>query len=127
MAKKKSGRIEDFNKSQVIRDLLRQWPTHSPTEIANKVDQEHGVRVTSQYVSTIKSAMLKKDQVNGGPPAKPTLLMAGIPRAVPLGEQFDPVAQILAAATYLRQCPGGVTEAIANIQTAAKIQAVFNG
>lgn len=48
------------NKSQLIRDLLAKHPGKSPAEIAVLMKSHHGISISGQYVSAIKSNVGKK-------------------------------------------------------------------
>jgi hypothetical protein len=48
-----------INKSQAIREALQAHPDKSPTEIA-EVLKTKGLKISAQYVSTIKSGMRAK-------------------------------------------------------------------
>jgi hypothetical protein len=50
---------EKVNKSQLIRDALTAMPDKAPTEIAEALNSKHGLKLSGQYVSTIKSNMGK--------------------------------------------------------------------
>lgn len=89
------------NKSQAIRDALRDHPDKSPKEIADMLAAE-GMKVNAQYVSTIKSNA-KIKSVRKIEKARPSL--------------FTPVSRltvnenpITSAAQFIRSC-GGYTQA----------------
>ena len=63
MAKKaaqETQATEGVNKSQVIREALAEMPESSPKEIAERVNSQHNLGVTAQYVSVVKSQDKKK-------------------------------------------------------------------
>ncbi len=62
MAKKRSS----ISKSDMIRQIKAANPEIGPTEIAQRIHQEHGVKVTAAMVSTV----LSQDRSRGGKPAK---------------------------------------------------------
>lgn len=62
MAKKARGGV---NKSQLIRDYMAAHPEAGPQAVVEGVKSEHGVEVTAQFVSTIKS----NDRRKAGAPA----------------------------------------------------------
>ena len=49
------------NKSQAIRDAMAANPSKTPSEIAEML-KEQGIKVSGQYVSTIKSNAAKKSR-----------------------------------------------------------------
>ncbi len=51
---------EKLNKSQMIRDAVSANKKLSPTEIAAMLNEKHGLKISGQYVSTIKSNAAKK-------------------------------------------------------------------
>ena len=55
------------NKSQLIRDLLKQHPAKSPAEVAVLMKSEHGLKISGQYVSTIKTNDKKKRRAKRQP------------------------------------------------------------
>ncbi len=50
----------DVNKSALIREAVAAHKDKTPTEIAALLNQSHGLKISGQYVSTIKSNALKK-------------------------------------------------------------------
>jgi hypothetical protein len=54
---------EKMNKSQVIRDALKANKGKSPTEIAAMLNEKHGLSLTGQYVSTVKSNARKTRKI----------------------------------------------------------------
>lgn len=47
------------NKSQLIRECMKRNPSQPPVKIAEIMKKDHGIKVSGQYVSTIKSNMRK--------------------------------------------------------------------
>jgi len=54
------------NKSALIREALASHRGTAPSEIATLLNEKHGLKLTGQYVSTIKSNALKKKGRRGG-------------------------------------------------------------
>jgi hypothetical protein len=50
----------EVNKSALIREAVAAHKDKTPTEIAAMLNQSHGLKISGQYVSTIKSNALKK-------------------------------------------------------------------
>src|SRR5262245_60207085 len=48
------------NKSALIREALAAHRSKAPAEIATLLNEKHGLKLTAQYVSTIKSNARKK-------------------------------------------------------------------
>ncbi len=61
MAKK-----SEVNKSALIREALAAHRGTAPAEIAKMLNEKHGLKLTGQYVSTIKSNAAKKRGRRGG-------------------------------------------------------------
>src|SRR5258708_10961668 len=61
MAKK-----SDINKSALIREALAAHRGTAPSEIAKMLNEQHGLKLTGQYVSTIKGNAAKKRGRRGG-------------------------------------------------------------
>lgn len=59
---------DKVNKSQLIRDALAASPDKSPAEIAEALNSKHGLKLSGQYVSTIKSNSSKKSGKNSRGP-----------------------------------------------------------
>jgi hypothetical protein len=58
MAKRRvSRRRSDFNKSQAVRDYLNAKPEAKPKEIQEAIKEQHGVEISTQMISTIKTKM----------------------------------------------------------------------
>ncbi len=51
---------EKMNKSQMIRDAIAANKKMTPTEIAAMLNEKHNLKISGQYVSTIKSNAAKK-------------------------------------------------------------------
>ncbi len=51
---------EKLNKSQLIREALSANKKKTPAEIAAILNEKHGLKLSGQYVSTIKSNAAKK-------------------------------------------------------------------
>ena len=54
------------NKSALIREALAAHRGTPPSEIATMLNEKHGLKLSGQYVSTIKSNALKKKGRRGG-------------------------------------------------------------
>jgi hypothetical protein len=55
-----------INKSALIREALAAHRGTASSEIATILNEKHGLKLTGQYVSTIKSNALKKKGRRGG-------------------------------------------------------------
>lgn len=73
MAKKAASEV---NKSQAIRDALKENPDKSPKWIADMLTQK-GINVSAQYVSVIKSAAKGKQRSKRVPKLKAQVHSAG--------------------------------------------------
>jgi len=106
MAKKSS-----VNKSQAIRDALRDHPDKSPKEIADMLAAE-GMKINAQYVSTIKSnAKIKSNR---------TVL-----RRKPTSSGASGGSAMDAALAFIR-ASGGISQAQQTLQTLQEIAAAAN-
>ena len=98
MAKKKSVKKKGVNKSQAIRDMLRQQPSASPLAVSESLAKQ-GVKVSPGFVSTVKSksgAKKKRRRVKKkvGRPARPagdTISMSALVQAKRLADQLGGV------------------------------------
>jgi len=78
-----------INKSALIREALAAHRGTAPSEIATLLNEKHGLKLTGQYVSTIKSNAMKKKGRRGGrrKTGRKTMArsgngMAGVPAAL---------------------------------------------
>lgn len=103
---KKSARLKkkDGNKSQAIRDYVKQHVDAGPTEIANSLNAREGWKISAAYVSTIKNKM-KSARPSRGRSAT--------------GVQLD--ARALIQAKELTKQVGGIENARAALDLLAKI------
>src|SRR5690242_8878101 len=69
MAKRKS-RGDGPSKSQLIRDYLAANPKDGPQVVAAALKTAHGLTVTPQFVSTIKSNAKRKKRRGGRKPGR---------------------------------------------------------
>jgi hypothetical protein len=58
-----------INKSQAIRDGLREYPDKGPTELARILGKKHGVQFRANSISTLKSRMAHMGQPTAAGPA----------------------------------------------------------
>lgn len=71
MAKKaKSSEEAGVNKSQIIRDFVKENPGQGPTAIASALNASHGWNISPAYVSTIKNKASGGRRGRRGRPAK---------------------------------------------------------
>jgi len=54
---------EKTNKSALIREAIKANKGKSPSEIAEMINEKHGLKLTGQYVSTVKSNARKTRRV----------------------------------------------------------------
>jgi len=59
MSRKKAARKQEVNKSQAIRDALKQHPKAGPKEISEILSKQ-GIKVSAVFVSNVKSISKKK-------------------------------------------------------------------
>ncbi len=88
----------DVNKSQLIREALAAYRGKAPAEIATILNEKHGLKLSGQYVSTIKSNAAKKKGRRGKRNVKrPASVGYGL-MAVPAALEFIKAAGSLEAA-----------------------------
>jgi hypothetical protein len=105
MAKKSAKpKKKDGNKSQAIRDYVKQHADAGPTEIANALNAREGWKISAAYVSTIKNKMKTTRSARGRSAA---------------GGQLD--AKALLQAKELTKQVGGIDNARAALDLLAKI------
>jgi hypothetical protein len=115
MAKK--SRKEGVNKSQLIRDYMAANPEAGPQAVSAAMKEKHGLDVTPQFVSTIKS----NDKRKGGG-AKAGIrrgMRLGGGRGAAAGGTVSPEA-LLAAKKFVHQM-GGVQQAKAAVSLLAEL------
>lgn len=78
MAKRKSGSTGKVSKSGAVREYLAAHPNAMPREIGPAVKQAHGVDVSPQMISMIKSKYRKTRRRRG---RRPGAAAVGRPRA----------------------------------------------
>ncbi len=110
MAKKKGRKRGGVNKSQEIRDYMKDHPDEGPTAVAAALTAK-GVDVTPEFVSTVKSTDLRKGKK--GKRGKRGR------RAVP-GSISDTIKALESAKKLVDQL-GGVSEAKSAIDAYAKL------
>jgi hypothetical protein len=113
MAKRKS-RKGGPSKSQLIRDYMDANPGDGPQAVAAALKGSHGITVTPQFVSTIKSNAKRKKGKRGRKPGRP----AGA--AAANGGSNVSMDVLMAAKRFVHQL-GGVGKAKAAVDTLAKL------
>jgi hypothetical protein len=111
MAKRK-GR-KGPNKSQLIREYADANPGEGPQAIAAALKASHGLTVTPQFVSTIKSNAKRKKGKRGRK-------SGGAAAAAAVGGSKVSMEVLLAAKRFAREL-GGVEKAKAAVDTLAKL------
>jgi len=115
MAKRKS-RKDGPSKSQLIRDYMDANPGDGPQAVAAALKSSHGITVTPQFVSTIKSNAKRKKGRRGRKPGRPAAATAGSSAG---GSKVS--MEVLMAAKRFAQQLGGVGKAKAAVDTLAKL------
>lgn len=110
MAKRKSRKGP--SKSALIREYMTANPLDAPQAVAEALKASHGLAITPQFVSTVKSNAKRKKGKRGRKPGRP----AG---AVPAGGKFS--MDVLIAAKVFADKLGGVDKAKAAVDTLAKL------
>lgn len=105
------------NKSQLIRDHIAANPKDGPQAIAAALKAAHGLTVTPQFVSTVKSNAKRKKGRRGRKPGRP----AGSAPAASTGAGGKLSMDVLMAAKRFAQQLGGVGKAKAAVDTLAKL------
>jgi hypothetical protein len=59
---------QSVNKSALVREYLAKYPEKGPTAIAQQINQEKGLKITSNFVAAAKT---KLKQASGSAPAAP--------------------------------------------------------
>ena len=62
---------QSINKSAVVRDYLAKYPEKGPAAIAQQINQEKGVKLSGNFVATVKTK-LKQASGSTGVASKPT-------------------------------------------------------
>lgn len=112
MAKKAS---ESVNKSQMIRDYMKENPQAKPLEVATAM-QEQGFQVTAQFVSTVKSNAKKSTKTGrrgrpAGSTKKPAAKATGGAKAATKVKSSEVTLDSLLNAKKLVQEMGGIEQA----------------
>jgi hypothetical protein len=106
------------NKSQLIRDYAAANPKDGPQAIAEALKAQHGLTVTPQFISTVKSNAKRKGKKRGRKPGRPAGAAASASTAAGGGKLSMEV--LLAARDFARKL-GGVGKAKAAVDTLAKL------
>lgn len=112
MAKRRS-RKGGPTKSQLIRDYMDANPNDGPQSVAAALKTAHGLSVTPQFVSTVKSNAKRKKGKRGRKPGRPA--------ATGNGGGAKLSMDVLMAAKKFAQQLGGVGKAKAAVDTLAKL------
>jgi hypothetical protein len=114
MAKRRS-RKGGPTKSQLIRDYMEANPNDGPQAVAAALKSAHGLSVTPQFVSTVKSNAKRKKGKRGRKPGRPAAAASGNGGGAKLS------MDVLMAAKRFAQQLGGVGKAKAAVDTLAKL------
>jgi hypothetical protein len=112
---------KSVNKSALVRDYLGKYPEKGPTAIAQQINDEKGVKVTANFVATVKT---KSKQSSG---SATTGSAAAAPRPAPSvstpAKKKTAPARVKAAPTKPASAPvsaGRLSQHIANLKAAAQ-------
>ena len=112
---------KSVNKSALVRDYLGKYPEKGPTAIAQQINDEKGVKVTANFVATVKT---KSKQTSGSatigsaaaaPRPKPSSSAPAKKKPAPARVKFTaakPASAPVSAA--------GLSQHIANLKAAAQ-------
>lgn len=101
------------NKSQAIRDLMKAFPNKTPAEISAELT-EKGIKVTPQFVSTIKANLKKKNK------KKARASHAGAAASSAKPAQSGGMVAVTAAVDFIKAA-GGISAAKAALDTVEEI------
>jgi hypothetical protein len=111
MAKKRSA--GGPNKAQLIRDYMKDNPQAGPKDVADAVNNQHGLKLSAQYVSTIKALDKKAGKKKLGRPK-------GSKAAAAPAAGADVISSLLQA-KKLADAMGGVANAKMALDALAKL------
>jgi hypothetical protein len=90
------------NKSQLIRDALREFPSMSPTQIVAALKAKGVTNINAQYVSTIKSNAKAK----AGKTGRAVASVAQVRQAGKLNTRNLLAEEVVAAYSFVRRVGG---------------------
>lgn len=112
---------KSVNKSALVRDYLGKYPEKGPTAIAQQINDEKGVKVTANFVATVKT---KRKQTSG---STNTGSAAAAPKPTPAAsspaKKKSAPARVKAAPTKPASAPANaaaLSQHIANLKAAAQ-------
>ena len=114
---------EEINKSQAIRDALRENPDKSPSEIADLLKAK-GIDVNGPYVSTVKTNMRKTRRAVRK--MKRGIWRAGRKSGLVGGTQVNNGLAVMNAALEFMKTAGGMQQARAALSTIEEIGKVLH-
>ena len=108
MAKKAGKSRSGGNKSQAIRDYLKQHPDAGPTAIASALNAQEGWKISAAYVSTIKNKTNSSKRAGrrgrrGRPAGGAAVDMASLKQAKAFCQQAGGINQAKAALDLLAE------------------------
>jgi hypothetical protein len=112
---------KSVNKSALVRDYLGKYPEKGPTAIAQQINDEKGIKVTANFVATVKT----KSKQTSGSAATASAATAPKPKppaAKPAKKKPAP-ARVKAAPTKPASAPAStavLSHHIANLKAAAQ-------
>jgi len=122
MARKPNGPApETISKSQAVRDYLAEHPTAMPKEIAPAVKSAHGLDVSPQMISMIKSKLGKKIGRRRRKSGTPSAAPATAARRKANAARFT--IEDLITAKKLAQAMGGIPRAQEALAALARLSA----
>jgi hypothetical protein len=107
---------QSVNKSALVRDYLAKYPEKGPTAIAQQINEEQGVKVTGNFVATVKTK-LKQASGSAAVAPKPT------PAASTAAKKKPAPASVKPTATKTTSAPAsaaGLSQHIANLKAAVQ-------
>jgi len=107
---------KSVSKSALVRDYLAKYPEKGPTAIAKQINDEKGVKVTANFVATVKT---KLKQASGSTAAAPT----PAPSASSPAKKKAAPAKVKSAPSKPASAPAsaaGLSQHIANLKAAAQ-------
>jgi hypothetical protein len=108
-----------ISKSQAVRDYLAHHPTAMPKEIKPALKAAHGIDVSSQMISTIKTKLRQGPKRHGRKRRTENVIAAGRRGRSSNGARFS--IDDLVSAKKLAQQVGGVDRAQQLIQALARL------
>jgi hypothetical protein len=117
---------QSVNKSALVRDYLAKYPEKGPAAIAQQINQEKGVKLSGNFVATVKTKLKQASSSAPAAPA-PTPSAAVAPTPTPTAstpaKKKTAAVKVKSAPTKLASTPasaGGLSQHIANLKAAAQ-------